>query len=263
MSTLKVVCCKWKNVGPKRTRVEYTAEHVNVFARMVRRHLSMPHEIVCVTDDTDGIDPSISIVPLWDDAADKGGCYRRLKLFSKEMRALIGERFVSIDLDCVITGPLDPLFNHDHDFIAWGNVSNGSIYCGSMFMMTAGARFEVWDLFDPNDLVMSSNRVDKSHPGGRWIHPKSVDAGNVIGSDQAWISTVLGDKEPMWTKRDGVMSFKKDVGYARMSRLKRRRANTKNIQLPDSARIVFFHGFEDPSQRHIQLAAPWIKEYWR
>ena len=158
---LHVVCWKWRNTGPPRRRVEYTANHVNRWASMIRRHLSMPYQLVCITDEPDGIDPMIRIVPLWDLALrEKGGCYIRLACFAPEMTWMIGPRFVSIDLDCVISDSLDPLFERDDDFVIWRNVSPGSHYCGSMFLMTAGARQEVWDAFSPNDLIFVRHRIE-------------------------------------------------------------------------------------------------------
>src|SRR5690242_3543774 len=40
----------------------YSAAHVNIWADMVRRNLSMPHRIACVTDHPEGIDPSVEII---------------------------------------------------------------------------------------------------------------------------------------------------------------------------------------------------------
>ena len=59
----------------------YKAAHLNRVAAMIRENLSIPHEIVAITDMPEGIDPSIRIVPLWPDLADQGRCFRRLKLF--------------------------------------------------------------------------------------------------------------------------------------------------------------------------------------
>jgi hypothetical protein len=64
---LTVCCWKWK--GPANYRSQFAAEHVNVLARMVARHYAKPHRFVCITDDAEGIDPEIGIVPLWDDFA--------------------------------------------------------------------------------------------------------------------------------------------------------------------------------------------------
>ena len=55
-----------------------------------------------------GIDGDVRVVPIWNDFAHLRGpngvnCYRRLRAFSAEAADLIGPRFVSLDLDCVIT----------------------------------------------------------------------------------------------------------------------------------------------------------------
>ena len=75
---------------------------------MVARHYRRAHRFVCITDDAKGIDGDIRTVPIWNDFAHLRGpngvnCYRRLRAFSAEAADLIGPRFVSLDLDCVIT----------------------------------------------------------------------------------------------------------------------------------------------------------------
>lgn len=257
---IRVVCCLWENTGPKRDRVRYTRDHVARFAAMVRRNLSIPHEIVCITDQPDVVPEGVRHVPLWDDGLrEKGACWIRLKLFSEEMRDLIGPWFVSIDLDCVIVRDIASLLNRPDPFVIWKNSGRGARHCGSMFMMRAGAVSEVWERFDHDDLVQVTGR-DKSHPGARWAHPDALEAGNVIGSDQAWISTVLPDA-PQWTRRDGVLSLKADLGWGRRPRFKRNEC--RSTVLPEHARIVFMHGREDPSQLEIQKTCPWVKEHWR
>jgi hypothetical protein len=114
---LAVVCWKWKpKIGYRST---FCAEHVNVLRSMVERHYRKPHQLVCITDDGAGIDPRVRVVPLWQDHArlpsPHGGnnpsCYRRLRAFSAEAAELIGPRFVSVDLDCVITGDMRPVWD--------------------------------------------------------------------------------------------------------------------------------------------------------
>jgi hypothetical protein len=70
-------------------------------------------------------------VPLWDDYAQRPeparrknpSCYRRLRAFAPDIAATFGQRFVSIDLDCVITGDLRPLWNRSEDFVIWGDTN--------------------------------------------------------------------------------------------------------------------------------------------
>src|SRR3546814_18283214 len=85
---------------------------------MVSRNLSMPHRIACVTDMPEGIDRSVEIItppgefldisnPRWSNGRPQ--CYRRLSMFRRDAGAIFGERFVSMDLDVVVGGPLAPL----------------------------------------------------------------------------------------------------------------------------------------------------------
>jgi hypothetical protein len=122
MGKLRVLTWLWSQPGG---RASYGPENVNVWAAMVRRHLAMPHEICCVTDHPEGIDPSVRIIrppedfahvtiPTW--GPRKPQCLRRLAMFSPDAGKKFGERFVCMDLDCVITGPLDPLFDVPDDF---------------------------------------------------------------------------------------------------------------------------------------------------
>lgn len=236
---IRVVCWLWRDEGYRFNHLfRYGPDHVNRLRNMVRRHLTLDHEFVCITDDPSGIGPGIRIVPLWDDLREMGGCYLRLKAFSEEMSGVIGPRFVSIDLDCVVTGSLDPLFRRTEDFVIWSNGFGKTPYCGSMFMMTAGARKEVWEEFDP---------ASSPHSG------KSL---GYVGTDQAWISARLPG-EATWTPRDGVLS-RYHVGIRHPKEKPAMRPC-----LPDGARIVFMHGAVDPSQRGLWKRHAWISKHWR
>lgn len=236
---LSVVCWRWKpHDGYRSTFEPFT---VNVLRSMVRRHYSHPHRFICVTDDPKGLDPDIEIVPLWDDfakvrnpyGAKHPSCYRRLRAFSAEIADIFGPRFVSIDLDCVITGDLTPLWHRSEDFVMWGETNPKTPYNGSMFLMTAGARRQVWERFDPT------------------TSPTLARNAGCFGSDQGWISYVLGPREARWTRADGVYSFRNDLQL------------THQKTLPAGARVVFFHGRYDPWHEYVQTTYPWTKEHWR
>jgi hypothetical protein len=225
----------------RKYRTTFTHEHVNIFRNMVERHLHMEHEVVCITNMPERIDPRVRIVPLWDDYADvaspHGGfsptCYRRLKAFSPEMEDVIGPRFVSMDLDVVILDDITPLLDVPDDFVIWGSVLRNTPYNGSMWMMNAGARKEVWEDFDPK------------------ISPALTRKEGFHGSDQAWMSYRLGPHEKRWTpKGDGVYAFRSD--------LKRKR-----YALPVDAKIVFFQGANDPWDEFSLRVAPWITEHYK
>lgn len=207
---------------------------------MVRRNLHVPHEIVCVTDDVVGIDDSIRIVPLWQD---HGGianpsfrvgpsCYRRLRAFAADAAEFLGERILSIDLDTVIVGDITPLVDRDEDFVIWGDTARNTAYNGGLWLLKAGTRTKVWETFDP---VQS---------------PRMTRAARILGSDQAWISYILGPKEKKFTRADGVYSFRNDL-------------QQRGIKaLPDNARVVMFHGRHDPWQSEVQATYPWVRKHW-
>jgi hypothetical protein len=236
MTPLTVVTWKW---APKPGyRSTFGPATVNVLRRMVARHYPAPHRFVCVTDDATGIDPDIEIVPDWKDFADlpaptgarNPSCYRRLRMYAPDIAAVFGPRFVSLDLDLVITADLTPVFDRPEDFVIWGDTNPRTFYNGSMVLMTAGARPHVWTSFDP---VTS---------------PRQARAVGHFGSDQGWISYCLGPHEVRWTKGDGVYSFHNHLQHAQ--------------RLPPDARVVVFHGHRDPWQRQVQQRYPWIATHY-
>ena len=233
---IDVVCFKWKPALGYRST--FGPETVNVLKRMVNRHYATLHRFTCVTDDPAGLDPDVRVVPLWDDLADvpspMGGtrknpsCYRRLKLFSAEAAELIGPRFVALDLDCVITGDLAPLWDRPEDFIIWGGTHPRTQYNGSMMLMTAGARRQVWETFDP---VRS---------------PRATQAARCYGSDQAWISYCLGPEEKRWSCEEGVHSYR----------------HLQDGRLPANARMVLFPGAANPWSPDVQAQHEWVRRCW-
>lgn len=233
---ISVICWKWR--APANYRSQFTARHVDILASMVRRNYRAPHRFICVTDSPDGIDSSIEIVPLWNDLAHiqsphgpgNPACYRRLKAFSVEAAAVFGQRFVSMDLDTVIVDDLAPIFDRPEDFVIWGDTNPTTPYNGGLFMMTAGARRQVWETFDP----------EKSPTVARKM--------GYFGSDQAWIGACLGPKEAMWTKADGVYSYRNEIA--------------RRGELPANARVISFHGQHDPWAPEIMARHSWIREHY-
>lgn len=196
---------------------------------MIHRNLNLPHRFVVVTDQPGArFDPLVEPVPLWDDwrrltrshdwGDDRPSCYVRLKAFSADAGLILGERFVSIDLDCVVCSTLDPLFERDEDFLiirrtALNPTEARTTYQGSMWLMSAGARRRVWEDFHGEKSVR-----------------QTLD---YLGTDQAWISYKLGPNEKGWNETDGVYCF-------------RNLQEAHRYDLPDNARIVFFNTREKP-----------------
>lgn len=246
---LSVVVWLWSGATMGRLRVPYTARHVNVMASMVSRNLRMPHEVVCVTDMPEGIDGGVRIVPMWNELREYGRCFRRLKLFHESMRDLIGPRMVSLDVDTVIVGGLDPLFDRSEPFVIWSDPSRLLPYCGSQWMLTAGYRPDVFTEFD----YQVWQRLKPAHG---WH-----------GSDQAWMAHKLPGAAT-WGKEDGVYSYRLDLLHEGqqpegLKRFRRKVRIYRRPKLPANARIVHFHGLFDPSQSDIRREIPWVAEHWQ
>ncbi len=237
MTPLTFVCYRWQTPG---YRSKFQPEHVTILRDMLERHYHGPHRFVVVDEHPDEIDKSIEAIQLWPDhrhlPPPQGGknpsCYVRLKGYSAEIASLFGPRFVVMDLDLVIVGDVTPLFNRPDDFVIWGDTNRNTYYNGGLVLMNAGARRHVWDRFDPK------------------ISPTLAVKAQCFGSDQAWISYCLGPGEKKWSKLDGVYSFRNDF---RMKSVR---------DLPANARLVMFHGSEDPWGVRVLRDYPWVRQHY-
>lgn len=210
---------------------DYTVEHVNILSHMLRRCVKVPHELVCVTDMPNGLEPQIRAIKLWDTYRELGGCYLRLRMFASDVDKWLGnDHFIMIDLDCVMVNDCTSLFVAKDDFRmnTYNSVlkeTNDQTYNGSLIAMKVGARSEIWNDFNP----ITTPQVVQDDP-------------LVIGSDQAWIRHRLGRNEKRFTNADGIYE-----------------ARQVRNGLPEGAKIVFFSGKRDPSLD----STPWVRENWK
>lgn len=238
---LSVVTFLWQKPG---YRSKFTLEHVATLARMVRRHYPDKHRFVCFTDQVDkpvgcvSDDVPYTLAPLWTELADvphpwgdhNPSCFRRLRLYSNWAKKALGDRVVQMDLDLVITGDLRPLWNRSDPFVFWSDQLNphGRVN-GAMQLITPGLRDDVWSEFDPT----LAAQVGRSK--GCW------------GSDQGWIAHKFAPgSHGSFGAVDGCFSW-------------RVHCKPNGGALPDGARVVNFHGLEDPWT----IDLPWIKKYYR
>ena len=232
---ISIITWLWPTPG---ANAIYTATHVNALHAAVARHYPAPHRFICITNETDDFDPGVELVRDREDFAGvpspRGdphpSCYRRLRLFAPDAATTFGERIVSIDLDCVISNDLRPVWDRPDDFVIWRDPGNRTPYCGSMFLLTAGARSQVWKQFDPAR------------------SPQAARAARCLGSDQGWIAYCLGPHEATWTAADGVLSYRIDGLH-------------RNF-LPPGVRVTFFHGKVKPWDPEA-LALAWVRENLR
>ena len=93
---IAVVTWKWRRADGSSL---FTAAYVNNMRSMLERNLRLPHRMICMTDDTAGIDPRVECHPLPTEFAGAFRCRRRMWQWSRDRLDLFGPRFLVIDLD--------------------------------------------------------------------------------------------------------------------------------------------------------------------
>lgn len=199
---------------------KYPRHYVERLAAGVARHLRQDYRF-CVFRPME-TDEDLTAIP---------GCFARLRMFDPMWQRVHGikggDRLVCMDLDMVVTGHLDPLFDRPEDFcILQGvNASNPCPYNGSLWMLRAGYRPDVWGDFS----LEAARKVPfYSFP-----------------DDQAWFAHKIPNAGA-WRPADGVYGFQKPSW-------------PKDDKLPSGARCVAFFGHRDPAHfKHLD----WVMENW-
>lgn len=244
---LTFITFKWKQ--PQGFKTYFNSKHVNVLYHSIKRNITVPFQFCAITDDSKGLDPGIISVPVWDSPdvpatihPFKPNCYRRLKLFSKDIGEYLQvctggrlhnpKRFVALDLDVVITGDITEICSVPGEFVGWRRKLLP--YQGAFFMLKPGARPQVWDEFirDPGAIIKRS-RVLGYH-----------------GTDQAVVSAILGTEESVLTSRDGIYHFATEL--RKMPR-----------KIPEACKIAIFHGTWSPWHDQMFKGYAWVQEHWR
>jgi len=233
---INIVCWKWnpiEGLPTTKKNQKYSFKHVNALYEMLVRNVTIPFKLICVTDHSEGIIPEVEIIPLWDEFRDKGGCFVRLTCFKKDFR-LFGERFWSIDLDCIITGNINHLLTREEDFLIWApersRISKRvTPYCGSLFMLKAGSHPEVYDYFRPGSF--SVNRHNQY----------------LGGTDQKQIARTVQNGKTIG-QTEGIYNFIPDISI--------------HDKVPENACIMFFNGKFLPDSIGLLREFPWIGEHY-
>lgn len=213
MDSLNVVTWRW---GSK-----YPSYYVDRLEKALSRHIKQEFRFSVFAPEEE--DEYLTKVP---------GCFCRLRMFDpewQEKHELTG-RIVSVDLDVVITGSLDGLFDKPEKFVILqgANASNPCPYNGSVFMLRAGTRPDVWEDFS---LKRAAEVPFFEFPDDQgWFAHKIPNAGAWNAGSE---SGIFAFKKPGWPAGD---------------------------DLPKDAKMVVFPGWRDPS-KFTQLE--WIRRNWQ
>lgn len=152
----------WRN---RTFRVEYTPAHVRWVRDMVAKHLTIPHEFVCLSDvDIEGV----CTVPFRHDWA---GWWGKIELFRHDL--FVGERVFYLDLDTVIVDNINHIVGHDHKFTTLRNMSSPKTdRIGSGVMAWHGDLSEIYKTFraDP-DMYMRKCQTSECWGDQGFIQP--------------------------------------------------------------------------------------------
>lgn len=242
---LRIVTFFWSDPNAKHHGTyEFVPKHINRLQEAFKKHLKIPHEFVCVTDNPDSINVTdIRVIPLWNEFRDLGRCFVRLGVYSKSMADIIGPRFVCIDLDTVILDDVTSIFDRPEPFVGYRDSKNPKCLSGALYMMNAGAKEEVYNSFRRlYQMVPEQGRRE-------WFLKTYNRTSDLVGSDQSWQSEVIGTKNvPRWTWDDGIYDY----------------WNVEELpELPENAKIVFMNGLRrDASLPEFQKKHPWIDKWW-
>ncbi|WP_407943690.1 hypothetical protein [Martelella alba] len=240
-----IVCMKWGT--------RYPADYVNRMWSAIKRNTERETRLVCFTDDPDGIDPAVTTFPLPDITIPEVLAWtpwRKLSLWQAPLADLEGD-ILFLDLDIVITGNLDDLFDFAPGKYCvcenWTQKGKG-IGNTSVFRWHVGRNTHVFNDFNADGYpIFQKYRIE-----------------------QTYISDVVDDM--VFWPQEWCVSFKHSLVPAWPLNF------FKVPPLPAGTRVVAFTGKPDPDEaaigkwpagkawkklyKHVR-PTPWIGENWR
>jgi len=219
------VACVWV-----RANVPYTAEYVKRLAAMVRRNLSEPHRIVCLTDQPESMPSWVEPIEIAHLSA-LPGWWAKLQLFDPAIG--LSGRVLYLDLDTLIVGALDPIPDWDSPFAL---LPDG----GSTFQPRTQHR--VVKRFNSSVMVFDAPASTNDPLSMLWTLWEPKRSAELWG-DQDWIAEVLPHAEVLPA-----------AWFPRLSSI------GASGQIPPEARVVLA---KKPKPVEAAEQWPWFEAIWR
>ena len=197
----------------------YDASWVEKLWSGVYRHMREPFTFGCLSD-VELPDP-IERIPLMHDWP---GWWAKLEMFRP---GVIQGPTLYLDLDTVVTGPLDAFTNLPYDFAMLKNFNNDEMVGSGVMWFKEKAPAGVYERF-----VQGPERVMEFY--------KNAKIGSYVG-DQAFIWDTL-DRQVDTISSPALRSYKEHCRNG----------------LPEGTSLVAFHGRPRPTEIH----PDWLKEHW-
>jgi hypothetical protein len=267
-----VLCMRWGT--------RYGPEYVNRLFAGVRRHTTGPLQFICFTDDPNGVVEQVDcrpLPPVFDLPVYLANYpWRKLSLWARDLGDdLIGRTALFLDLDLVIVGGLDPFWDHAPGrFAVFENASKPGKDIGntSVFSFVVGSHPELFERFlaDPIGVSEREFLIEQEYISARLGCGRATQA--ALRRDVAADPFYRGLNEQVFFPKGWCVSFKVDLMPIWPLRLWR------EVALPETARIVVFHGKPDPDEAMIGAwpeskrwkrlykrlrPVTWLHEHWR
>jgi len=239
-----VICMKWGT--------RYGADFVNRLNAAIQRNTTRGTQLVCLTDDPSGIDDSVRCeaipdINLPDDLILTP--WRKLVLWKENLASLSGD-VLFLDLDLVITGNLDDMFDFEPGRFCvienWTQLGK-NIGNTSCFRWNVGTHTHIFDkLKTEQTRILSTYKIEQIYI--------SREVKDMVFWPQHWCASFKHSLLPKWP-----MNF------------------FKTAKLPLDTKIVAFTGKPDQDEaaqgiwpvkapwkklyKHVR-PTPWISEHW-
>lgn len=238
METVNVVCIKWGN--------KFAARYVNCLYHMVKRNITLPFRFVCLTENGEGLDAEISVMPLTRfqeaprKALKKCLAWRKLSIFDSEFYDIKG-KVLFLDLDVVIVDNIDCFFNYSDKLAMPENWSQPGRMIGQASVIC-------YEMDQHREFI------------DRWRRdPASVYEN--YETEQVFIPQSLGKENFVWFPNEWVRSFKAHCMPGGLLN-----SFLEPTKIPEEAKIIAFHGNPNPPDAlrgEWGAPVPWYKKWYK
>lgn len=201
---------------------KYGPEYVNRLYAGLSAHISLHTQaaFVCFTDDPFGLRPEIETRPLPEGLSH---WWSKLALFRDDAFPK-GERVIFLDLDTIIIGNVDFLFEYDGPFVGLGDPFETGAWCSGVMLWEAGTLGHVWSAYEAE-----GRPTDETYDKGDQEFTRTHCGCELLLAQETWPGKFASYK-----------------------------AHCNEGAPPRDAAIVYFHGFPKPSD----VTDEWVKMAW-
>jgi hypothetical protein len=205
---------------------DYTPSYVNHIANSIKENVTIPYTFACLTDYTSGFVKNVHTISRLEHDLPKW--WSKIELFKPNK--FDTEKIFYIDLDSIIVKNIDHILQYGGNFFGLRDFYH-------QYGLASGVM--CWQNDNPRIFQLYEN----------FMEAPTYHMNNNRFGDQEYINALLKEKEyvqDLYPKE--IVSYKKDCVD-----------KYKNINIPETARIICFHG---PPRPH-QIRNERIQQYWR